>query len=157
MRDRLHPLLVTKQAKVLGSSRGSVYYRPKPVSEYDQGLMPCMDRLYMEWPFAGARMLRDLLRQEGFTVGRKHVGTLMRGTGLEALYQKPQTTQRHPVHQVYPYLLRDLAIIGVKHVGAMDVTYVPMAKGFVYLVTVVDWAMRIGPMRVHHHGCPVLP
>jgi putative transposase len=142
MMNRSHTLPVTKQAKALGISRGSVYYRPKPVSEYDQGLMTRMDRLHMEWPFAGARMLRDLLRQEGLTVGRKHVATLMRRMGLEALYQKPKTTQRHPAHQVYPYLLRHLAITRVNHVWAMDVTYVPMAKGFVYLVAVVDWATR---------------
>lgn len=142
MMTRSHPLPVTKQAKALGISRGSVYYRPKPVSEYDQGLMTRLDRLHLEWPFAGARMLRDLLRQEGLTVGRKHVATLMRRMGLEALYQKPKTTQRHPAHQVYPYLLRDLAITRGKHVWAMDVTYVPMAKGFVYLVAVVDWATR---------------
>ncbi len=142
MMTRSHPLPVTKQAKALGISRGSVYYRPKPVSEYDQGLMTRLDRLHLEWPFAGARMLRDLLRQEGLTVGRKHVATLMRRMGLEALYQKPKTTQRHPAHQVYPYLLRDLAITRGNHVWAMDVTYVPMAKGFVYLVAVVDWATR---------------
>lgn len=157
MMDRSHTLPVTKQAKALRISRGSVYYRPKPISEDDQGLMTRMDRLHMEWPFAGARMLRDLLRQEGFTVGRKHVATLMRRMGLEALYQKPRTTQRQPAHQVYPYLLRHLAITRVNHVWAMDVTYVPMAKGFVYLVAVVDWATRIGLARVHHDGCPVLP
>ena len=123
MMDRSHTLPVTKQAKALRISRGSVYYRPKPISEDDQGLMTRMDRLHMEWPFAGARMLRDLLRQEGFTVGRKHVATLMRRMGLEALYQKPRTTQRQPAHQVYPYLLRHLAITRVNHVWAMDVTY----------------------------------
>ena len=96
----------------------------------------------MEFPFAGARMLRDLLRQEGFTVGRKHVGTLMRRMGLEALYRKPRTTRRHPGHQVYPYLLRDLAVTRANQVWAMDVTYLPMAKGFVYLVAVVDWYTR---------------
>lgn len=142
MINRSHTLPVTKQAKALGISRGSVYYRPKPVSEYEQGLMTRLDRLHLEWPFAGARMLRALLRQEGLTVGRKHVATLMRRMGLEALYQKPKTTQRHPAHQVYPYLLRHLAITQVNHVWAMDVTYVPMAKGFVYLVAVVDWAAR---------------
>ena len=142
MINRSHTLPVTKQAKALGISRGSVYYRPKPVSEYEQGLMTRLDRLHLEWPFAGARMLRALLRQEGLTVGRKHVATLMRRMGLEAMYQKPKTTQRHLAHQVYPYLLRHLAITRVNHVWAMDVTYVPMAKGFVYLVAVVDWATR---------------
>ncbi len=142
MMDRTHTLPVTKQAKALGISRGSVYYRPKPVSKYDQGLMTRMDRLHMEWPFAGARMLRDLLRQEGCTVGRKHVATLMRRMGLEALYRKPRTSQRHPGHKVYPYLLRNLTITRSNEVWAMDITYIPMAKGFVYLVAVVDWYTR---------------
>lgn len=100
--------------------------------------MTHMDRLHMECHFAGARMLRDLLRQEGFTVGHKPVGTLMGHRGLEVPYQKPKTTQRHPVHLVSPYLLRHLAITRVNHVWAMDVTYLPMAKSVVYQVAVVD-------------------
>ncbi|MCP4450970.1 MAG: IS3 family transposase, partial [Planctomycetes bacterium] len=88
------------------------------------------------------RMLRALLRQEGVTVGRKHVATLMRRMGLEGLYRKPRTTQRHPAHKVYPYLLRNLTITRANHVWAMDVTYIPMAKGFVYLVAVMDWYTR---------------
>ena len=142
MIDRTHKLPVTKQAKALGMSRGCVYYRPTPISEGAQTLMTQIDRLHVELPFAGARMLRDLLRQEGFTVGRKHVATLMRRMDLEALYRKPRTTQRSPAHKTYPYLLRHLAVTRVNHVWAMDVTYIPMAKGFVYLVAVVDWATR---------------
>ena len=101
-----------------------------------------IDQLHLEWPFAGARMLRDLFRQEGIAVGRKHVATLMRRMGVEALYRRPRTTQRHPTHKVSPYLLRDLAITRANQVWAMDVTYIPMAKGFVYLVAVVDWYTR---------------
>jgi len=142
MIDRTHPLSVTKQAKALGMSRGSIYSRVTALSERDQALMTRMDHLHLELPFAGARMLRDLLRQEGFTVGRKHVATLMRRMGLEALYRRPRTTQRSPAHKIYPYLLRHLAVTRSNHVWAMDVTYIPMAKGFVYLTAVVDWSTR---------------
>jgi putative transposase len=142
MIDRTHQLSVTKQAKALGVSRGCLYYRAKPISEEKQRLMNRIDRLHLDWPFAGARMLRDLLRQEDLLVGRKHVATLMRRMGLEALYRRPRTTQRHPTHRVYPYLLRDVAITRANQVWAMDVTYIPMAKGFVYLVAVVDWCTR---------------
>ena len=101
-----HKLSLTKQAAALGISRGSVYYLPRPVSDLDQALMRRIDRLHLESPFAGARMLRDMLRLEGIKVGRKHVATLMRKMGIEALYRKPRTTKRHPEHRVYPYLLR---------------------------------------------------
>ncbi len=142
MIDRTHLLSVTKQAKALGISRGCVYYQPKPLSARELTLMNRLDRLHVELPFAGARMLRALLRQEGLTVGRKHVATVMKRMGLEALYRKPRTTQRHPAHKVYPYLLRNLTITRANQVWAMDVTYIPMAKGFVYLVAVVDWYTR---------------
>ena len=105
-----HKLSLTKQANALGISRGSVYYLPRPVSERDQALMKRIDRLHLEFPFAGARMLRDLLNQEGFKLGRKHVRTLMRIMGVEAIYCKPRTTKRNPAHRIYPYLLRGLPI-----------------------------------------------
>jgi putative transposase len=142
MIDRTHPLSLTKQAAALGISRGSVYYQPQPVSERDQKLMNRIDRLHLECPFAGARMLRDLLNAEGFKVGRKHVASLMRKMGIEALYRKPKTTQRHPEHRVYPYRLRDLTIDRPNQVWAMDITYIPMARGFVYLTVVLDWSSR---------------
>jgi putative transposase len=142
MIDLTHQLTVIIQVKALGISRGCVYYRPKPISERDQTLMTQIDRLHVELPFAGTRMLRNLVRQDGVTVGGKHVGTLMRRMGLEALYRKPRTTQRYPAHKIYPYLLRHLAVTRRNHVWAMDVTYIPMAKGFVYLVVVVDWYTR---------------
>src|SRR5690606_10444864 len=123
MIDRNHPLPLTQQANLLKISRGSVYYQPKPVSPRDQLLMNCIDRLHLELPFAGARMLRDLLRQEGHQVGRKHVSTLMKRMGIEALYRRPKTTQRHPEHKVYPYLLRHLAVTRPNQVWAMDLTY----------------------------------
>jgi len=137
-----HALSLTKQAAALGISRGSIYYLPKPPSERDQKLMNRIDRLHLEYPFAGARMLRDLLNQEGFKVGRKHVATLMRKMGIEALYRKPRTTKRHPEHRVYPYLLKGLPIDRANQVWAMDITYIPMARGFVYLTVVMDWFSR---------------
>ena len=105
-------------------------------------LMNRIDRLHLELPFAGARMLRDLLRQEGHKVGRSKVARLMRLMGIEALYRKPRTTKRHPGHKVYPYLLRNVAVTRPNQAWAMDITYLPMAKGFVYLAAVVDWYSR---------------
>jgi len=142
MIDREHELPISRQAKVLGISRGTAYYQPKPVSPRDQTLMNRIDRLHLELPFAGARMLRDLLRQEGHKVGRKHVSTLMKRMGIEALYRKPRTTKPHPGHQVFPYLLRSLPVTRANQVWAMDITYLPMARGFVYLAAVVDWYSR---------------
>ena len=142
MIDPAHPLSLTKQAAALGISRSSIYYLPHAVSKRDQALMNRIDRLHLEYPFAGARMLRDMLNQDGVNVGRKHVGTLMRKMGVEALYRKPKTTKRHPEHQVYPYLLRGLPITRANQVWAMDITYIPMARGFVYLAVVMDWYSR---------------
>jgi putative transposase len=142
MIDRDHRLPVSRQAKALGISRGSVYYLPKPTSPADLALMWRIDELYLEHPFAGARMLRDLLRQEGRRVGRKHVATLMARMGIAALYRKPNTSRRAPQHAVYPYLLRNLAVTTPNQVWAMDITYLPMKRGFVYLTVVLDWATR---------------
>lgn len=142
MIDRSHELAVKHQAELLGISRGSVYYLPKPTSPADLALMRAIDELHLEHPFAGSRMLRDMLQARGLEVGRKHVATLMRRLGLEALYRKPSTSKRHPEHQVYPYLLRGLAIERAAQVWAMDITYIPMARGFVYLAAIIDWASR---------------
>ena len=140
--DPKHELSITRQAELMEVSRASVYYVPRPLPEADLVLMRRMDELHMEVPFAGARMLRDLLTQEGFRVGRKHVGTLMRRMGIEALYRKPRTSRRDPNHVVFPYLLRHLAIERANQVWAMDITYIPMRRGFVYLAAVMDWASR---------------
>jgi putative transposase len=142
MIDRDHELPVKRQAELVGVSRGSVYYLPMPVSEADLALMRVIDQLHLEHPFAGARMLRDMLKARGFQVGRKHVATLMRRMGIEALYRKRNTSKRHPEHQVYPYLLRGLAIQCANQVWAMDLTYIPMARGFVYLAAIIDWHSR---------------
>ena len=142
MIDRDHALPVTRQARNLGISRGSVYYLPRPVPAQDLALMRRIDQLHLEHPFAGSRMLRDLLNQEGVAVGRKHVATLMRRMGIEALHRKPNTSRRHPGHTIYPYLLRGLKIDRPNQVWAMDITYIPMARGFVYLSAVIDWHSR---------------
>jgi len=142
MIDRNHSLPITHQAKVLGIARSTVYALPRPVSDRDLWLMNLIDRFHLDMPFAGSRMLRDLLALLSVWVGRKHVATLMRRMGIEALYRKPRTTRKHPLHPVYPYLLRGLKIDRPNQVWAMDLTYIPMARGFVYLVAVLDWYSR---------------
>ena len=142
MIDRIHPLPVRRQCQLLKLARSTAYYRPTPVSETARALMRRIDELHLQYPFAGARMLRDLLRHEGHAVGRRHVATLMRRMGIEALYRKPSLSRRHLGHQIYPYLLRDLTISRPNHVWAADITYIPMARGFVYLCAVLDWASR---------------
>ena len=142
MIDTGHNLPITRQAQLLELSRSTVYYRPQPTSDADLALMRQIDALHLDHPFAGARMLRDLLRQDGCTVGRKHVATLMRLMGIEALYRKANTSRRHPEHRIYPYLLRGLTFDRPNQVWAMDITYLPMARGFIYLVVVLDWATR---------------
>ena len=142
MIDRTHDLPITRQAEALGISRGSVYYLPTAINATDLALMRRIDQMHLEHPFAGARTLRDWLIEEGHRVGRKHVATLMRRMGVEALYRKPNLSRRHAQHKIYPYLLRGLQITRPNHVWAMDITYIPMAKGFVYLAAVMDWATR---------------
>src|SRR5947199_3141504 len=142
MIDRSHDLPITKQAKALNISRGSVYYLPRPVPEADLAIMRRLDRLHLEFPFAGSRMLRGLLAAEGCKIGRRHVKTLMRRMGIEAVYRRPRTTTPEPGHKIYPYLLRGMEVARPNQVGAMDITYIPMARGFVYLAVVLDWATR---------------
>jgi putative transposase len=142
MIDRGHHLPISKQAEVLRISRGSVYYLPRPVPEADLAIMRRLDRLHLEFPFAGSRMLRGLLVAEGSQIGRRHVKTLMQRMGIEALYRRPRTTKPEPGHKIYPYLLRDMAVTRPNQVWAMDITYIPMARGFVYLAVVLDWFSR---------------
>ncbi len=130
MIDPEHKLSIVRQAQLLALSRSSVYYMPRPVSESDLALMRRIDELHLEHPFAGSRMLRDMLRREGYTVGRKHVASLMRKMGIEALYRRPNTSKRHAQHPIYPYLLRDRVIDRPNQVWAMDITYIPMRRGF---------------------------
>ena len=142
MIDREHDLPITKQAEVLRISRGSVYYLPRPVPEADLAIMRRLDRLHLEFPFAGSRMLQGLLAAEGCKIGRRHVKTLMRRMGIEALYRRPRTTKPEPGHKIYPYLLRGVEITRPNQVWAMDITYIPMERGFVYLAVVLDWFSR---------------
>ena len=142
MIDRQHDLPITKQAEILRISRGSVYYLPRPVPEADLTIMRRLDRLHLEFPFAGSRMLRGLLAAEGSKIGRRHVKTLMRRMGIEALYRRPRTTKPEPGHKIYPYLLRGVEITQPNQVWAMDITYIPMERGFVYLAVVLDWFNR---------------
>jgi putative transposase len=142
MIDRDHDLAIAKQAAALNISRGSVYYLPRPVSDADLALMRRIDELHLELPFAGSRMLRGLLAAEGCKIGRRHVKTLMRRMGIEALYRRPRTTKPEPGHKIHPYLLRGMTITRPNQVWAMDITYIPMARGFVYLAVVLDWFSR---------------
>ena len=139
-----HPLPVVRQCELLELARSTAYYRPLPTSETDLALMRRIDELHLKWPFLGARKLRDLLNRDGFEVGRKHVGTLMRKMGISAVYRQPKTSTpgSGPEHRVYPYLLRNLVIERANQVWAADITYLPMAKGFLYLVAIMDWASR---------------
>ena len=142
MIDCAHDLPITSQAKALNISRSSVYYLPRPVPPADLVIMRRMDELHLDFPFAGSRMLRDLLIAEGVKIGRRHVKTLMNRMGIEALYRRPNTSKPAPGHKIYPYLLRNMAVTRPDQVWAMDITYIPMARGFVYLAAVVDWFSR---------------
>jgi putative transposase len=142
MIDREHELSITRQAKLLGISRGTVYYLPQPVSPADLALMRELDELHLEHPFMGARMLRDQLARQGVHVGRRHIRTLILRMGIEALTPQPGSSKAAPGHKIYPYLLRKLAITRANQVWALDTTYIPMARGFVYLTAVVDVVSR---------------
>ena len=142
MIDRDHDLPLSKQADVLNISRSSLYYEPVAVTAADLALMRRMDELHLEYPFAGSRMLRDLLAADGSKVGRRHVTTLMRNMGIEAVYRRPNTSKPAVGHKIYPYLLRGLPIVRPNQVWATDITYIPMARGFVYLTAVMDWFAR---------------
>ena len=142
MIDRTHDLPLTRQARVLSLSRSSLYYQPRPVSAEDLAIMRRIDELHLEHPFAGSRMLRDLLRGEGVQIGRARVITMMRRMEIEAIYRRPNTSKPAPGQKIYPYLLRGLLIDRPNQVWAMDITYIPMARGFVYLAAVIDWHTR---------------
>ena len=140
MIDKTHDLPVVRQVQLLELSRSSVYYQAQPIPEADLRLMRRIDELHLEHPFAGARMLCDMLKLEGHEIGRKHVSTLMKQLDIQAIYRKANTSRRNQAHRIYPYLLRDLSIDRPNQVWAMDTTYIPMRRGFVYLSAVLDWA-----------------
>ena len=142
MIDREHDLPIARQAEALNISRGSVYYLPRAMPAADLAIMRRLDRLHLEYPFAGSRMLQGLLVAEGCKIGRRHVKTLMKRMGIEALYRRPRTTKPEPGHKIYPYLLRGIEITRPNQVWALDITYIPMARGFVYLAVVLDWFSR---------------
>ena len=142
MIDRTHELPLARQAALLRLSRSQLYYEPRPVPAAELAIMRRIDALHLDYPFAGSRMLRDLLRGEGVVIGRDLVRTMMRRMCIEALYRRPNTSKPAPGHKIYPYLLGGLAIERPNQVWAMDITYIPMAHGFVYLAAVMDWSTR---------------
>jgi putative transposase len=142
MIDRSHELPLVRQAELLRLSRSNLYYEPRPVPAAELAIMRRIDALHLDYPFPGSRMLRDLLRGEGVVIGREMVRTMMRRMCIEALYRRPNTSKAAPGHKIYPYLLRGLAVDRPNQVWAMDITYIPMAHGFVYLAAVVDWFSR---------------
>ena len=142
MIDREHPLPLTRQSQILELSRSSLYYEAVPISVRDLELMRLIDEIHLKHPFMGSRSIRDQLQGMGNKVGRGHVSTLMKKMSIAALYRKPGLSKPHPDHKVYPYLLRGLEITRANHVWAADITYIPMARGFCYLVAIIDWASR---------------
>ena len=142
MIDKSHELSITRQAKLMDISRGSVYYLPKATSSADLAVMRRIDELHLEHPFMGARMLRRQLQRQSVDIGRRHIATLMRRMGIQALCPQPGTSKPTPRHKIYPYLLRHLRVDSSNQVWALDTTYIAMAKGFVYLTAVVDVASR---------------
>jgi putative transposase len=140
---RAHPRFsIVEQCVLLKVPRSSVYYQPQPVSDDDLALMRRLDEIYMKWPFYGSRRMVAQLRGEGHAVNRKRLQRLMRLMGIETIYQRPNTSRNHPSHKIYPYLLRNLTIDRANQVWCADITYIPMAHGFVYLVAVMDWFSR---------------
>ena len=142
MIDRHHRLSVSRQCQVLGLPRSTAYYQPVPVSVEELALMRRIDELHLEIPSAGSRTLRTFLKNDGHRLGRQRVRRLMRKMGLEAIYRKPNLSRRHAAHPIYPYLLRHLRIDRSNQVWATDITYIPMRRGFVYLVAIMDWYSR---------------
>jgi putative transposase len=141
--DRQHPSLsVVRQCVLLGISRSSVYYQPVPASQKNLELMELIDQQYLERPFYGSRRMTAWLRNQGYRVNRKRVRRLLGIMGLRAIYQRPRTSQPAPGHQVYPYLLRGVEITKPNQVWSADITYIPMARGFLYLVAIMDWYSR---------------
>ena len=138
MINRDHKLPLARQAELLDISRGTIYYKSRDMSAVDLNIMRRLDALHLDYPFAGSRMLRDMLVREGVSIGRRHVRKLMKKMGIEAIYRRPNTSKTAPGHKIYPYLLRGLKIERANQVWAMDITYIPMIRGFIYLSAVVD-------------------
>lgn len=142
MINREHQLPITKQCRLLNLCRSGIYYTAVPVSDKQRDLMRLIDKIHLEYPFLGSRGIRNELLDKGCKVGRSHIRTLMRKMGIEAIYKKTRLSEPHPGHTIYPYLLRGLSITEGNAVWSTDITYIPMAKGFCYLVAIMDWASR---------------
>ena len=143
MVDRQHPSLsVVSQCKLLGISRSGLYYQPIGISEEDLTLMKLIDGQYLSTPFYGARRMAVWLKKQGYRVNRKRIQRLMRIMGLKAIYRRPRTSKPAPGHKIYPYLLSDIEVTRPNQVWAADITYIPMARGFLYLMAIIDWYSR---------------
>ena len=142
MISKKHGLPITRQCKMLKLARSSLYYKPVSIRERDLSLMSLIDEIHMRYPFYGSRRICDELLDNGFRVSRGKVRNFMKRTGIEALYRKPRLSKPHPTHKIYPYLLRGKTIDKANQVWATDITYIPLAKGYVYLVAIMDWASR---------------
>jgi len=141
--DRRHPSLsIVRQCRLLDISRSGLYYQPKGISEENLTLMKLIDRQYLATPFYGARKIAAWLKSQNYSVNRKRVRRLMRIMGLKAIYRRPRTSKPAPGHKIYPYLLGGLKITRPNQVWAADITYIPMARGFLYLVAIIDWYSR---------------
>ena len=144
MVERDHPALsLSRQCRLLSIGRSSLYYTPKGESAETLAPMRRIDELFLKYPFYGARQMVRHLRREGVRIGRRRAARLMRLMGLEAIWRAPRTSDRHPEHRVYPYLLRGLAIKRPDHVRCADITYIPAQRGFLYLVAIMDRASRL--------------
>jgi len=140
--QQAHRLSKSRRCELLDVARSTAYYRALPVSDEDLELMRLIDAIHLEFPFLGSRRIRDELEEQGHRVNRKRVQRLMRQMGLQALYPKRRTSQPGPGHKVYPYRLRNLTVERANQVWATDLCYIPMAKGFMYLVVIMDWHTR---------------
>jgi putative transposase len=143
MIDRADKLPVKRQCEILELSRSGIYYTPVPISAKDMELMLQIDKIHLLYPFYGSRKIRNELWAKGYGMGRDRVRRLMRLRGIEALYIKPRLSVPHPAHMKYPYLLRGIEVERANQVWAADITYIPMARGFCYLVAIMDWASRM--------------
>lgn len=142
MIDKTHQLSVRQQAQLIQINRSTLYYKPKAISSTDLGLMHQIDEIHLDYPFMGSRMIRDMLQRQGHQIGRRKVRRLMRLMGIHALYPKQNTSKPNLAHRIYPYLLRNMVIDHSNQVCCTDITYIPMAKGFVYLCAIMDWHSR---------------
>lgn len=142
MMNKDHKLPIVRQCQILDLSRSSIYYQPVPVRKENLAIMSLIDEIHLRYPFYGSRRIRDELEDNGIYLSRGQVGRFMKKMGIEALYRKPRLSKPHPGHKIYPYLLRDKTIDRANQVWATDITYLPLAQGFVYLVAIMDWASR---------------